>query len=238
MGLALVFVQKFKRQLMEMVANVFSGKYNAPNLALTAKHLTTSGIEEIAYQEELTPVIWARMADGSLAGCTYRRISAFQTDNPVMLTEPSTFAAWHRHVLGNGRSVRSITTTLTPGGIIDQLAMVTQDADGVNWVEVMMPLCQVDDTLQNAWYLDGATVPSGGVFVTYGSPPVTYTRFYGLGAYVGKTVSVWACGLDCGDYQVSPGGYVDVPLGAAGGLYTRAAIEANSVAGGVPVGAS
>ena len=224
-GLATVFVQKFKRKLMEMVANVFSGKYNAPNLALTAKHITAPGIEEITYQEELSPVLWARMADGSLAGCTYRRISAFQTDNPVMLNEPSTFAAWHRHELGTGRTVQSITTTMLPDGSMDQLGMVTQDTQGNNWVEVLIPLADTDNTIFNAWYLDGATTPTGVATATYGG--TTYTRCYGLSDYVGQTVTVWATGLDCGDYTVNSLGYVDVPFGAAGGLYTQAWITAN-----------
>ena len=117
-GLATVFVQRFQRQIMEMVANVFSGKYNAPNLALPAKHLTSKVVQELAYQEEPTPVIWSRQADGTLIGCTYRRVTAFSTDNPSLTNEPSTFAAWHRHILGTAREVVSITSTHTPGSAL------------------------------------------------------------------------------------------------------------------------
>jgi hypothetical protein len=424
-GLATVFVQKFKRQLMEMVANVFSGKYNAPNLALTARHLTAPNIEELTYQEELAPVIWARMGDGSLAGCTYRRLSAIQTDNPVLLNEPSTFAAWHRHPLGTGRKVTSITTTLTPEATLDQLAMVTQattgqgsggstvtpqiwfQVDGGDWngsssadpftgvgglpltgmtgpffptffgntgfdgtlnavypggwsttdrgdehgtddggmqvangsaspsgvpityinggatmggenygwvrgaaevppsaaaqtftiytnqnaqdwfmgiatstaalstyngasagtllnvavllnngevvingtqvlsggtfsptqtstinvailnvaqpastfvsqVEVMQPLADVDDTLLDGWFLDGAITPSSQTIADTNTEVV----FYGLNHAIGDTVTVWAAGLDLGDYTVASDGSVTVPIGAANGLFT------------------
>lgn len=404
-GLATVFVQKYKRQLMEMVANVFSGKYNAPNLALTAKHLTAGQIDEIAYQEELAPVIWARMKDGSLAGCTYRRLSAIQTDNPVLSNEPSTFAAWHRHPLGTGRLVKSIATTLTPDTTLDQLAMVTEDTNSLSvdlpttpqiwvkigsgnwnntlgaspyaniggismgtltaplypvfggdtafsgsllatytggwnpsdisgltlsadhetvsaggessgwvraltpfpntagslsvftvalgpaepqdlwvglgtatasltlagelpsqmvdvavvinsgspqlvvngtsvltgfslptsttitfaigypqpslknlvpsWVEVMQPLADIKDTLLDAWFLDGAAAPSSYQIVS--SSDVV---FYGYTQWAGKTVTVWAAGLDCGDYVVAADGSVTVPIGAANGLFT------------------
>ena len=125
-GLATLFVQRHGRQVMEMVTNVFSGKYNAPNLALTAKHLTATNVEELAYQEELTPTIWARTGSGQLIGCTYRRVTAFQTDNPALVNEPSTFAAWHQHQLGTGRSVISLTNTFLPDGSLPTVAMVTE----------------------------------------------------------------------------------------------------------------
>ena len=61
-GLALIFVQKFGRKIMEFLADVFTGRYIAPHLSETAKHLTAPGIEEIHYQEELAPILWARTA--------------------------------------------------------------------------------------------------------------------------------------------------------------------------------
>jgi hypothetical protein len=215
-GLATVFVQKFQRQMLEMVANVFSGKYNAPNLALTGRHITAPGIAEIAYQEELAPVIWARMNDGSLAGCTYRRLSAIQTDNPVLLNEPSTYAAWHRHSLGSGRTVTSITMTLTPDTTLDQLAMVTEDANGVHYVEVMMPLADVDSTLETAWFVDSSAGPSSQTIADSNTEVI----FYGYNQLAGQSVDVWAAGLDCGTYTVGSDGSVTVPIGAANGLFT------------------
>jgi hypothetical protein len=230
MGLATVFVQRYTRKIMEMVANVFSGKYNAPNLALTAKHLTGSGIAELAYQEELAPLIWARCNDGSLISCTYRRVTAFQTDNPALLNEPSTFAGWARHALGSGRTVISITKTPTPGGASDQLAMVTNGI-GFHAVELMTNLFDVEDTIYDAFFVDTAIVPTAAKTVAYGAIPVTYTRFYGLTYATGTTVSVWAGGLDCGDFVVQAGGFVDVPYGSAGGLYSASYLAGLVAAG-------
>ena len=230
MGVATVFVQRYTRKVMEMVANVFSGKYNAPNLALTAKHLTGSGIAELAYQEELAPLIWARCNDGSLISCTYRRVTAFQTDNPALLNEPSTFAAWAHHSLGSGHTVISITKTPTPGGASDQLAMVT-NGDGFHAVELMTNLFDVEDTIYDGFFCDTAIVPTAAKTVTYGAVSTTYTRFYGLYYATGSTVSVWAGGLDCGDFVVQVGGFVDVPYGSANGLYSAAYLAGLATAG-------
>jgi len=48
---------------------------------------------------------------------------------------------------------------------------------------------------------------------------------------VGKTVQAFVSGLDLGDYVVSSGGYIDVPLGAAGGIFTEAYLAAYVAAG-------
>jgi hypothetical protein len=59
-GISLVFVQKFTRRIMEFLSEIWTGKFVAPHLNEAAKHLTTTGIQEIAYQEELAPIIWVR----------------------------------------------------------------------------------------------------------------------------------------------------------------------------------
>lgn len=244
-GLAAVFVQRFGRQLMEMVANVFSGKYNAPNLALPVKHLTSSAVKELAYQEEIVPNIWARLGNGKLLGCTYRRVTAFSTDNPALTNEPSTFAAWHEHELGSEHGVdplyvMSISTTQTPDGATDQLAIVTQTVNGYlpnstgGFVQVMTPFFEVADPIYNANFLDQSIVPPVGEIVTYGTPAVTYLRLYGL-TYTGAafpTMSAWVGGLDCGEYVVQPNGYIDIPYGGVQQpLLTAAYVAGLSAAG-------
>lgn len=64
-GISLVFIQKFKHRVMEFLADVFTGRYVAPHLNEAAKHLTKNGVEEIGYQEELAPILWARTGTGS-----------------------------------------------------------------------------------------------------------------------------------------------------------------------------
>lgn len=107
-GISLVFVQKFRRRVMEMFADVFTGKYRAPDMTVTSRHLTKPQVEEMAYQEEPTPIIWMRTRDGALIGVTYRRNSAME--EPV-------FVGWHKHTLGSERQIVSLIASSVPTGI-------------------------------------------------------------------------------------------------------------------------
>ena len=211
-GLTLAVVHRYKRKLLEFFADTFSGKYTAPNLTETGKHLTVSGISEIAYQQELAPVIWLRMANGTLSGCTYKRTSLFSS-------EPAVFVGWHHHVLGSARTVQSITVGPSPDGALDSLCMLTQDpVTGICHIEFSAKLFDIGDTIYSAWQLDDACTPTQAVG---NSLNVT---FYGYTYLNGKTVTAWVGGLDCGDYVVSNGS-ITVPYGAAGGLFTAAYLQ-------------
>jgi hypothetical protein len=64
-GISLVFIQKYGHRVMELLADVFTGRYIAPHLNESAKHLSSpNGISEIGYQEELAPILWAKSGKG------------------------------------------------------------------------------------------------------------------------------------------------------------------------------
>ena len=214
-----VFVQKFQRKVMEYFPDVFSGKFSAPDLNKRSKHLTINNIEEIAYQQELSPTIWARCGDGSLIGATYKR-------DTLMTSQGPTFIGWHRHALGSGRTVQSVCVGPSFDGDLDALSMITLDMTGVYHVETMQPIFDESGTLDSAWFVDnGIAPPSYSTVTTPGSLVIN-----GLWDLNGATVSVWAAGLDCGDYTVANGS-VTVPFGdgiAAGtaqGLFTQTLVE-------------
>lgn len=126
-GQALIFVQALGTRVMEYIIDAFNlQRLTGRHLNEYAKHLTRTGVVKIAYQEERIPVIWACLAsatDGQswLVGCTYRRMGAAFGDTPPQMM------GWHRHVLGNGRQVASITTGSNQTGTLDQLVMLTTD---------------------------------------------------------------------------------------------------------------
>lgn len=218
----LVFVQKFQRKIMEYFSDVFSGKYTAPNLSKDAKHLTTAGIAEIAYQQELVPIIWARMNDGSLVGGTYKR-------DTLMTSQGPTFMGWHPHSLGGNHSVESICVGPSTDGTLDTLAMVTADLSATTPIRMVSILTNVPDettTLAGAWHLDCGIVPSFTQNVTIGG--VNYFQCGGLWPHEGMTVTVYAGGLDLGDHTVS-GGVVNVPYApgtnAANTSFTQAFVS-------------
>lgn len=229
--IAMLFVQKLGRKVMELMQDVFTGRFRSPNLSVFAKDLSEPGIEEIRYQEEIAPLIWSRMLDGSWAGCTYRRISQYVGGEQDIASEAA-IVGWHRHVPGTGRVLQSIMVGPNAGGTLDTLSMVTNQATtgqpdtGVRHVETMIDLFEEDDSLLTAWYLDDAIVPS--------SIEVTSTGVVlnGLWDFNGLTKTVWGWGLDLGDFLVTNGS-ITVPYGSAGpapaqgSLFTKALVESN-----------
>lgn len=199
-GLSLCFVQRYQRRVLEYLADVFSGRFYGPDLTTYARHLGAREFQELAYQQELTPIVWGRMGDGSFTGTTYRRVSLFSTQEPE-------FNGWHQHALGSGRFVESICVGPANGGTLDALAMVTNDpSKNVRYVESMTTLMDETDPLYLSWFLDTACTPPAAQ-ITNG-----VMTFYGLHHYNGRTVSVFAAGIDCGDWVVA-NGQVTVPLG-------------------------
>lgn len=162
-GMALMFAQKYGRQVEEYVADAFSGRFTGRPLNKDAKHLAASGLARLAYQEELTPTVWALMNNGMLAGCTYRRYSRFVTEEP-------TINGWHWHLHGGGRIFTSMCTVPAPDSNLDRLFLVSNDpvirttgggtmpGAGVPpnnfFVTVMQPTFQPSDTILSGRFVD------------------------------------------------------------------------------------
>jgi hypothetical protein len=227
--IALLFVQKLQRKIMELMQDVFTGRFRAPNLSVFAKDLSEPGIEEIRYQEEVAPLLWARMLDGSWAGCTYRRISQYVGGEQDLASEAA-IVGWHRHQLGTGRINQSIMVGPNAGGTLDTLSMVTNQTTAnapdlnVRHVETLIDLFEENDPALSAWYLDDAIVPTSVLVSNTG------LTLNGLWDFNGLTKTVWVGGLDCGDFLVTNGS-VFVPWGSAGpypaegSLFTQAYFE-------------
>lgn len=221
-GLSSVFVQKHKRKLLEYLSDAFSGRFAGPNLASRAKGLTTEGIEELAYQEELAPLVWMRLGDGSLACSTYRRISQFST-------QPPEFNGWSRHALGSPRIVEYISAgpAAIAAGTIETLTMITNEkATGTRYFELMRPIMDEDDAITGCWNVDCGIVPIIGK-TSGGGTSIT---FYGLHPLEGKIVQAQIGGLDCGDFLVA-NGTIMVPYGSAEGQFTFAYLSKLTTAG-------
>jgi len=221
-GLSIAFVQRYGRKTYEYIADVYSGKFSGTNLSLKAKHLSIPGVAEIAYQRELTPVLWERCNDGSLIGCTYKRESPFGT-------QPASFSGWHRHSLGSGRIVESIQVGPSIGGDIDSLMMVTNDiSTNVRFVEMLTDIFDENKPNTAAWFVDAGIVP----FYAQQSVDGTGLDIYGYWPLIGKTVSVFAGGLDLGDYVVQAGGKIHVPYQSdPDKLFTKAYLDALNASG-------
>lgn len=191
----IVFAQRYSKKLMEYFADVYSGKFSAPNIAEKAQHITSDGIVELAYQQATTPIIWGRSADLSMFGVTYKRDTLTTAQGP-------TFAAWHRQALGSGRLVESICVGPSVGGNLDSVSAVTNDpSNGIRHVEIMTDTLDEETPLTDAWYVDDSAAPTSTVSTITPSDGAPYggLTLNGLWHLNGKTVQVFAGGLDCGD---------------------------------------
>lgn len=214
--LTLAVVQKFRRNTLEMFGDVYSGKFATQDLSKNSKHINASGIAELAYQQQINPIIWQRLSDGSWSGITYDRVTKLSAQPPEMMGA-------HRHVLGSGRIVESIAVCGSIDGTLDALTMVTADPTGLRHVEVLATEFTETDALANAFMLDNAIVPQS---------TVVSTNFViqGLWPHETLTVSVFAGGLYVGDYVVT-GGVVTIEFGdgstggAGGGLFTASFVS-------------
>jgi hypothetical protein len=197
----------------------------AQNLMWKAPHLTSRKIAELAFQHERAPVVWLRCDDGSLVGLTYKR------ENLQSSQEPD-FAGAHQHTLGSGRTISGICAASTVDGSLSTLSLVTVDASMVYHVELLANIFLETDDPAEAWLLDDAVVPETIVLTPAQLAPYGGVQLTGLWYLNGKTISVFAGGLDCGDFTVANGS-ITVPFGdgiAAGtgsGLFTLAFLSAN-----------
>lgn len=152
-GLTICFVKRYARRIMEYLADVLSGRFFGNDLTKNARHLGSRGIEEIDYQEELVPTVWARCTDGTLIGSTYRRNSLFSN-------QEAEFNAFHQHVLGSGRLIESISVGPSVNGTLDALSLVTNDpSTDIRYVEQMTTLLDETASVAESWYLDTAVTP-------------------------------------------------------------------------------
>jgi hypothetical protein len=232
----ILFVQRYSIKLMEYFSDVFSGKYTAPNLADKAQHITRAGIAEVVYTYAATPIVWGRCNDGTWFGVTYKR-------DTLMTAQGPTYYAWHRHKLGSARVVESITAGPSVGGALDALTIVTNDpAANVRHVEILTDQLDELTPLAQSWFLDDAVNPSSVVSSNTAITGAPYggLTLNGLWHLNGKSASVFAGGLDCGDYTVANGA-VFVPFGdgisagTGGGLFTAtyaAALPTNQIIAG------
>lgn len=205
-GQAIIFVQSFGRRVIEYTIDAFSQRFIGRHLNEYAKDLTTSGVSNLTYQEELAPVIWAVTNDGRLIGCTYRRVSHFGQEKPV-------FYGWHQHLLGSGRKVHWVTPGSDANGTEDVLMLLTEDANGVCRLEMMLPLFDAGDPLWKYWPFDGAisgSELSADVASAAGTGPSSIV-ISGVLDLLNATVGVWLGGLDCGEYVVD-GNTITIPL--------------------------
>jgi len=72
-GSEVLFVQRAGRKIRSLAFRIETDSYNAPDLTVLAEHITTSGVTDMAYQQEPSSLLWCVRADGKLATLTLDR---------------------------------------------------------------------------------------------------------------------------------------------------------------------
>lgn len=220
--LTLVMISRYQRLLYEIFPDLFSGKLTAPNLNTYSKHLTSDisvpGVAEIAYQSDLSPIVWARTNANTLVGWSYRRVAAQSTVEPEIV-------GGHKHLFGGNQFPLSMCVNSTPDETSESVLMVVQNnTGGPCHVVQMTNILDPSTPLTQSWYVDDAVTP-GGMAVTVVNGVSTGVVFYGLWHLNGTMASVVCGGLDCGDFLVTNGS-LSVPFGSdPGGLFTLAYLQ-------------
>jgi hypothetical protein len=175
---AVVYVEKAGRFVNECTfggKTYFSalGSYSSTDLTIFAEHMTLSGIVDMAYAKQPHNVIWQVRADGLLVGFTYKK--------------EQNVSGWHRHPIGGGGLVESVTSIPSPDASRDDLWMVVRRTiNGVTrrYVEYLSPEYLDGDDPALSCYSDSAAVYNGA----------STSTLSGLGYLEGATVNVKANG--------------------------------------------
>lgn len=231
LGAAIAFIQNSTKQVIEYIADTFSGKFGGRVLDLYAQHMSAPGLVRLEQQQSKTPIIWALDSAGQLKGCTYRRISSFITEEP-------TIYGWHKHVLGTAYPIQDIAAGLCANTTDETLYLCTNDGSHYR-VEYIQPIFDEARSLTDGWFLDACPGSwTGGTSTSTrqlaGRDPSLDSGssglyFQGLYHLTGQVVTCFINGWNCGPYTVDGAGGITVPYAAdPEGLCTKANLIAAS----------
>lgn len=183
-----LFVQRAKRKLRELVFDLNTDSYQAPDMTILAEHITETGIKEMSLQQEPDNVVWCVLESGKFVGMTYRR-----EENVI---------AWHEHLIGGAFGsdafghVESVATI--PGDLNedDTYLVVKRTIGGATkrYIEYFSSFDFGSD-VEDAFFVDSGLTYSGS----------SATSISGLDHLEGQSVSILANGATHPDKTVSSG---------------------------------
>ena len=168
-----LFVQRSGLVVRETFYDFGSDGYESSNVTVEAEHVTRGGVLQIVFAPDPTPIVWAIRGDGGLIGFTW--------DNEQKVR------GWHRHPIGGGGVVESVSVMQAAEGDRHELWLVVRRTiNGVTrrYVEYMERPWREGDPQSRQFYVDSG--------LTYdGAPAATIS---GLAHLEGQTVDVLSDG--------------------------------------------
>lgn len=193
-GKVILFVQRTKRKLREMLYQFVDSTFTAADISLVGEHLTQSGLKQMAVQFAPQQVVWIVRVDGTLVGMTYDR------DQKIV--------GWHKHVLG-GKGYSGVGAPVVGSVAIIPATDNTRDEvwltvgryvnGSFRWdVERMSKVWEDGDAIEDSVFVDSSSSYFGAAVGT----------ITGLDWLKGETVSVLLNGATHPDRVVSSAGTI------------------------------
>lgn len=135
-GAHILFVTDSGTSLRDIVYSFTQDSYDPIDLSLYGKHLLTSGITGMSYQENPDKILWMTVGDGRLVGLTF--------------SSEQTVQAFHQHDLGG--NVGTLAVIPNPYLNSDDL-WLSIERDGVHTIEYIETF--LETSKENAFYVDG-----------------------------------------------------------------------------------
>ncbi len=183
-GEVTLFVQKSGRRVRSMKYSFEQDNFMASDVTVLADHITTGGVQAMAYQSEPDSIAWMTRNDGTLIGFT--------------INQEQQVEGWHPHPIGGDGIVESVACIPSPTGDRDDLWMIvrrTINGGTKRYVEYLGEYFEEGDSLADAFYVDSGA--------TYSGAPAT--TISGLGHLEGEVVTILADGATHPDRTVAGG---------------------------------
>lgn len=181
---AVLFIQRAGRRLLSLDFDVTIDRFKSQDLAVLAKHITRSGIVDMAYQSEPDSIIWCVLGNGSLVALT--------------LDQEQNVIGWHRHPIGGNGFVECVCSIPSPDGSRDEVWLIVRRTIGGStkrYVEYIERQWERGDDQEDVFYVDSGLTYDGA----------TTTTITGLNHLEGEIVQVVADGASHPDRTVTSG---------------------------------
>lgn len=157
-GKSVMFIQRTKRKVREMMYQFAANTFQAQDISMTGEHLTKSGVKQLATQLAPQPVVWAVRTDGTLVAFSYDR------DQEIL--------GWHQHQLGGYSDSGQTAAALVESVAAIPASDVTRDevwvivnryinGGTVRYVELMAKFWEDGDDISDAVFVDSSAQYSG-----------------------------------------------------------------------------
>lgn len=189
-----IFIQSSQKKIRELLYYYDVDGYKVSDLSVLSEHISGTGLEELCFQKEPQPLIWARRTDGTLTSLTYDR------------NAQNIRAGWARHVLGGysdsshsaAALAKAITSIPSPDGLSEEVWILAHryvNGRVRKYVEYFSQSFNENTAAKDSHHFDCA--------LTYDSSPTTTVS--GLNHLEGEVVSILADGAVRPDATVTAG---------------------------------